>query len=83
MTDEHIKAHPTQKPIELGTRAILKETKDNDLVFDFFLGSGSTLIGAEKTNRRCYGVELEPKYCDVIIERWERLTGLTATRLEQ
>jgi DNA modification methylase len=83
MTDEHIKAHPTQKPIELGTRAILKETNENDLVFDFFLGSGSTLIGAEKTNRRCYGVELEPKYCDVIIERWERLTGLTATRLEQ
>jgi DNA modification methylase len=82
MTDEHIKAHPTQKPIELGTRAILKETKENDLVFDFFLGSGSTLIGAEKTNRRCYGIELEPKYVDVIIDRWEKLTGKTAERLE-
>ena len=75
MTDELLKAHPTQKPLALGLRAIEKDTKEGDMVFDFFLGSGSTLIAAEKLGRKCHGIELEPSYCDVIIQRWENLTG--------
>jgi DNA modification methylase len=78
MTDELLKAHPTQKPLALGLRAIEKDTKEGDMVFDFFLGSGSTLIAAEKLGRKCHGIELEPSYCDVIIKRWENLTGQKA-----
>ena len=48
------------------------------IVLDLFLGSGSTLIAAEKTNRKCYGMELDPKYCDVIVKRWEDFTGKKA-----
>lgn len=81
MSGELLKEHPTQKPLDLGIRAIKKETKENDLVFDFFLGSGSTLIAAEKTNRRCIGIEIEPAYVDVIIKRWENLTGQKAELL--
>lgn len=68
--------HPTQKPVELATRAI----KNHDVasVLDLFLGSGSTLIACEKTNRICYGMELDPKYVDVIIKRWEDYTGQKA-----
>ena len=51
-------------------------TKKN--IVDLFLGSGSTLIAAEKTNRKCYGMELDPKYCDVIVKRWEDFTGKKA-----
>jgi DNA modification methylase len=81
MTNELLKAHPTQKPLGLPVRAFKKDTQPNDLIFDFFLGSGTTLIAAEQTNRRCYGIELDPKYCDVIIERWEKLTGQKAELL--
>ena len=51
-----------------------------DIVLDIFLGSGSTLIACEKTNRTCYGMELDTKYCDVIIERWEQFTGQKAKK---
>ena len=71
------KLHPTQKPIELATRAISNHECNN--VLDLFLGSGSTLIAAEKLKRKCYGMELDEKYCDVIINRWEQFTGLKAT----
>ena len=67
--------HPTQKPAELAVRAITNSTKPGDLVIDFFGGSGSTLIGAEITGRRCNMVELDPQYCDVIITRYIELTG--------
>ena len=67
--------HPTQKPVELPERAIKNSSKKKNIVLDLFLGSGSTLIAAEKTNRKCYGMELDPKYCDVIIQRWEEFTG--------
>lgn len=67
--------HPTQKPVELSFRAIKNSSKEKNIVLDLFLGSGSTLIAAEKTNRKCYGMELDPKYCDVIIQRWEEFTG--------
>ena len=70
--------HPTQKPIDLILRAI--KNSDPKTVLDLFLGSGSTLIGCEKTNRICYGMELDTKYCDVIIERWEQFTGQKAKK---
>lgn len=72
--------HPTQKPIALICRA-LKNHKTTNTVLDLFGGSGSTLIGCEKMNRICYTMELDEKYCDVIIKRWETLTGLKAELL--
>jgi site-specific DNA-methyltransferase (adenine-specific) len=69
------KEHPTMKPIELITRAINNSSRANDLVLDPFAGSGSTLIAAEQTRRRARVMEIDPKYCDVIIARWERITG--------
>ena len=71
--------HPTMKPIPLIENGIKNSSKLNMLVLDLFLGSGSTLIAAEKLNRKCYGMELDEKYCDVIINRWEQFTGLKAT----
>lgn len=71
--------HPTQKPVELMRRPILNHTQRGDVVFDPFLGSGTTLAAAELTGRVCYGLELDPKYVDVIIARWESLSGREAT----
>lgn len=70
--------HPTMKPIELCVRAIKNSSKNNQVVYEPFGGSGSTLIAAEQLNRRCFAMELDPKYCDVIIQRWENLTGKKA-----
>ena len=64
------KEHPTMKPLNIITYLIKNNSKGRDLIGDFFLGSGSTLIASEQTNRICYGMELEPKYCDVIVKRW-------------
>ncbi len=75
------KLHPTQKPVELALKAI--SNHDADIVMDLFLGSGSTLIAAEKTNRKCYGMELDPHYCDIIVKRWEDFTGKKAERIER
>jgi DNA modification methylase len=72
------KLHPTMKPLELCEYGIRNSSKKNNIVLDFFLGSGSTLIACENSSRRCYGLELDPLYCDVIIKRWENLTGETA-----
>lgn len=77
-SSERLGAHPTQKPTELGTRAILDRTEEGNIIGDLFLGSGSTLIAAQKTGRICYGMELDPKYVDVIVKRWEDYTGKTA-----
>ena len=71
--------HPTQKPVALGVEAIDKTTHTGASVLDIFGGSGSTLIACEKTNRHCYMMELDPKYCDVIIKRWQDFTGKEAT----
>ena len=71
--------HPTQKPVELPARALGNSCPKNGLVLDLFLGSGATLIGAEQTKRKCYGMEISPNYCDVIVKRWENLTGKKAT----
>lgn len=62
--------HPTQKPVELIMYALANSSKVEDVILDPFLGSGSTLIACQKTNRSCYGVELDPKFCDVIVQRW-------------
>ena len=68
--------HPTQKPVALGVKAISNHKADK--VLDLFLGSGSTLIACEKTGRKCYGMEIDPHYCDVIVKRWEQFTGKVA-----
>lgn len=70
--------HPTMKPVEIIAQAISHCTKAKQLVFDLFLGSGTTLIAAEQLGRVCYGMELSPQYCDVIVKRWETLTGKKA-----
>lgn len=72
------KLHPTMKPVELIENAILNSSKVNNLTMDLFLGSGSTIIACEKTNRKCYGMELDEHYCSVIIKRWQEFTGKKA-----
>lgn len=76
-----IEGHTTPKPIALCSRAIKSSSRENDIVLDLFGGSGSTLIACEQLNRVCYMMELDPKYCDVIIKRWETLTGKKAVLL--
>ncbi len=70
--------HATSKPPKLHEKAILRCTRPGDVILDSFLGSGSTLIAGEQLKRRVYGIELEPIFCDLIVKRWEKLTGLTA-----
>lgn len=67
--------HPTMKPVELVARAIENSSNRGDLVIDLFGGSGTTLIASQQLNRVCYGVELDPRYCDVIVQRYVNLTG--------
>jgi len=75
------RVHPTQKPIELAAWTFEKYGNPS-VVLDLFGGSGSTLIACEKTNRKCYGMELDPHYCDVIVKRWEEFTGKKAERVD-
>jgi DNA modification methylase len=70
--------HGTQKPVELMRRPILNHTAAGALVYDPFLGSGTVLIAAERMERICYGLEIEPRYGDVIVRRWQQLTGREA-----
>lgn len=72
--------HPTMKPVERVLRSLRNSSKAGDLVVDLFGGSGSTLIAAEKLNRRAYLMELDPAYCDVIVKRWEQWTGRKAVK---
>lgn len=72
--------HGTQKPVALSERAITNSSKIDQIVLDLFGGSGSTLIACEKTNRHCRMMELDPKYCDVIIKRWQEYTGKKSVR---
>ena len=72
--------HPTMKPIDLITNEMQISSNKKSVCVDLFLGSGSTLIAAEKLKRKCYGMELDEKYCDVIIERWEQFTGQKAIK---
>jgi DNA modification methylase len=71
--------HPTQKPVELARRAIENSSLPGEIVADGFLGSGTTLIAAEITGRRCFGLELDPIYADIVVRRWERFAGRAAT----
>ena len=73
--------HPTMKPVELMAKAIINSSRRGNIVLDLFGGSGSTLIACEQLDRRCFTMELDPKYCDVIIKRWENLTGQKAVKL--
>jgi DNA modification methylase len=73
--------HPTTKPVELLERALLNSSNHGVIVFEPFGGSGSTLIACEKTGRKCNAMELDPKYCDVIVKRWEDFTGKKAELL--
>ena len=75
---EDLKLHPTVKPTALVADAIQDVTRRGDLVLDIFCGSGTTLIGAERTGRRFRGVEIDPAYVDVAIDRWEAMTGRKA-----
>ncbi len=71
--------HPAQKPVELMRRPILNHLRRSELVYDPFLGSGTTLAAAELNERVCYGIELDPKYLDVIVQRWQQLSGKATT----
>lgn len=77
------KEHPTMKPIALIVEALENSSVKNNIVLDLFGGSGSTLIACEQTNRKCRTMELDPKYCDVIIKRWENLTGKKAQKINE
>jgi DNA modification methylase len=78
-SDEEKYDHPTQKPVDLMRRPLLNHTKRGEVVYEPFLGSGTTLAAAELTERVCYGMELDPKYVDVVIQRWQTLSGKEAT----
>jgi DNA modification methylase len=78
-SDEEKYDHPTQKPVDLMRRPMLNHTKRGEIVYEPFLGSGTTLAAAELTERVCYGMELDPKYVDVVIQRWQTLSGQEAT----
>jgi site-specific DNA-methyltransferase (adenine-specific) len=74
--------HPTMKPVALFEYQMLNNTKGGDIILDSFGGSGTTMIAAEKNGRVGYLMELDPKYCDVIVKRWENFTGKTAILAE-
>lgn len=76
------KLHPTMKPVELIAEALNNTSNKKDVVLDLFGGSGSTLIACEQLNRKCYMIELDPKYVDVIINRWEEFTGEKAIKIK-
>lgn len=75
------KLHPTMKPVELVENAVLNSTEKGMSVLDVFLGSGTTLIACEKTGRKCFGMEIDPSYCQVIIDRWQAFTGKQAVKV--
>lgn len=73
--------HPTMKPVDLIAKAVNNSSRRGNIVLDLFGGSGSTLIACEQLERKCYTMELDPKYCDVIIKRWEQFTGEKAIKI--
>lgn len=78
----HCDLHPTMKPIPLLSAMMLDCSKEGDVILDLFGGSGSTMIAAEQLDRKAYLMELDPHYCDVILARWEKFTGKTATKVQ-
>lgn len=73
--------HPTMKPVRLMARLIRNSSRHGDLVLDLFGGSGSTMMACEQLGRKCYSMEFDPRYCDAIIDRWEKFTGYDAEKL--
>jgi DNA modification methylase len=74
--------HPTVKPVALVADAIRDCTSRGDIILDPFLGSGTTVIAAERTGRVCYGMELDPAYVDTVVRRWQRFTNQSAVHLK-
>lgn len=74
--------HPTMKPVKLIAYLIRNSSRKGDAILDLFGGSGTTIVAAEQLGRKCYTMELDPHYCDVILSRWEKLTGRQAVLLE-
>ena len=81
-SDEEKFDHPAQKPVLLFETPIRNHLRPGEAVYDPFLGSGTCLVAAELLGRRCYGMEIEPRYCQLVIERWQGLTGREAVRVE-
>jgi DNA modification methylase len=77
-TDDAVTGHGTQKPVELMRRPILNHTERGGVIYDPFLGSGTTLIAAELTERVCCGLDIDQRYVDVIVKRWQQLTRKSA-----
>jgi DNA modification methylase len=77
-----LELHPTVKPIALVSDAILDSTKRDDIVLDPYLGSGTTILAAERSGRRCFGIDIDTTYVDTAIKRWERLTGREAKNVQ-
>ena len=77
-TENEATGHGAQKPVEIMRRPILNHTRPGESCYDPFLGSGSTLIAAESTGRICYGMDIDPKYVDVAVLRWQRFSGQQA-----
>ncbi|MBZ0173002.1 MAG: site-specific DNA-methyltransferase, partial [Phycisphaerales bacterium] len=73
--------HLTEKPVELAVRAMQYSSRPGEHVLDLFGGSGSTMIAAEQTGRKAFLMEIDPAYCDVIVQRWEQFTGRKAERI--
>jgi DNA modification methylase len=73
--------HPTQKPLELFEKLLLNHTNRDDIVYEPFGGSGTTLITCEKNNRKCRVIEISPQFCQVIIDRWEKYINAKATKI--
>mgnify|MGYP003503530122 CR=1 FL=1 len=81
-SDEEKHDHPTQKPVVLYARPIQNHLDEGEVFYEPFGGSGSAIAAAEQTGRRCLAVELDPRFCDVIVARWEKLSGQKAEREE-
>jgi DNA modification methylase len=81
-SDEPKLDHPTQKPVALFETPITNHLRAGEAVYDPFLGSGTTLVAAERLGRRCYGMEIDPRYSQVAIERWQTFTGRTAVKVD-
>ena len=73
--------HPTQKPVALFSRALRNSTIRGECVLDPFVGSGTTMIACEQLGRRCFALEIEPKFVDVVVTRWQQYTGKKAQRI--
>lgn len=78
---DELKAHPTAKPVAMVRDALLDVSKPSDIVLDPFLGAGATLIAAERCGRTARGIELDPRYVDVVLRRWRKETGEDPVRL--